>query len=496
MVSGRHACNVNAGFSEAGVAFLVPLVSGKDGFNEPESTSQDFLFWYYTWWSRNKSVPSHEKVLEEMNRTWKWTFLVSTPLGFEEHTSRWTLSQDANDHQHDTSNFKRKRIPSWTSTFHDSILSGVSSQAILLWGLEHLVHSRQWLGLSLPKGSFPTTSGNVSPVPASIPDSILISTIVPPTNQVETVQKSKVPQGGTSSGCRSCSCVWRGSLQTWGWEDPGDAGEGAFQTEMDVSQEKYIWNYWEAWGYNLSTPKQRNRGKYISIGVFHSLCPYKNTKWDNPGTPFEVSSWLGEDWQGRIEDDELDRREVGVEWERWRCDTGQVLQLFPTCIENTFKEAILRNEGHTNIFRTTIVQVWTAIVWRSTSKRLLGYFRDFLISERLFHSPTIATLSISTHQVKTKIWGRGDKLNFGHQQFWRPCYESTCVFPIWRWGISSWRHPFCWFSGKRPFWRNVNSYSADLLWWWTSVRSSMMKWWWILEGRDKFWVLPPTCNNL
>ena len=30
--------------------------------------------------------------------------------------------------------------------------------------------------------------------------------------------------------------------------------------------------------------------------------------------------------------------------------------------------------------------------------------------------------------MKTKIWGRGDKLNFGHQQFWLPCYESTCVF--------------------------------------------------------------------
>lgn len=122
--------------------------------------------------------------------------------------------------------------------------------------------------------------------------------------------------------------------------------------------------------------------------------------------------------------------------------------------------------------------------------------RDYSIHPQLPHTHTIATLSISTHQVKTKIWGRGDKLNFGHQQFWLPCYESTCVFPIWRWGISSWRHPFCWFSGKRPFWRNVNSYSADLLWWWTSVRSPMMKWWWILEGRDKFWGLPATCNNL
>ena len=46
LCSGCHVCNVNVGSSEAGVAFLVPLVSrknaGKDGSNEPELSSQGF----------------------------------------------------------------------------------------------------------------------------------------------------------------------------------------------------------------------------------------------------------------------------------------------------------------------------------------------------------------------------------------------------------------------------------------------------------------------
>ena len=88
-----------------------------------------------------------------------------------------------------------------------------------------------------------------------------------------------------------------------------------------------------------------------------------------------------------------------------------------------------------------------ASAWKSTIKRIPGYFRYFQVSERLFHSPTIARHT-HTHKPKTEIRGRGDELNFGHQQFQLPSNESSSVFPIWRWGISSWRHPFYWFSGN------------------------------------------------
>ena len=112
--------------------------------------------------------------------------------------------------------------------------------------------------------------------------------------------------------------------------------------------------------------------------------------------------------------------------------------------------------------------------------------RDYSIHPQL--PDTHTHTHTHTHKPKTKIRGRGDELNFGHQQFQLPSNESSSVFPIWRWGISSWRHPFYWFSGKRQFWRKASSLSTGLLWWSTSVRSPMM-----MDVGRKGWLLgtPP-----